>query len=416
MRGDSRFSAADILSGRKAGGQEDREIVKTPVMTDEGRRMMLVTGPNLCEDDTATQSFTTALFLSSPGPHAVLILLEDQESEECDVVKRVQERLGADVLQYCIVLLHQNHQERLTGASREMINACGGRFHMIRDSDPKPAQTAALVAEIHKLVWLNAHRADDEFSQISNDDADVRILIVGMRGDSRFSAADILSGWKAGGQEDREIVKTPVMTDEGRRMMQVTGPNLCEDDTATQSFTTALFLSSPGPHAVLILLEDQESEECDVVKRVQERLGADVLQYCIVLLHQNHQERLTGASREMINACGGRFHMIRDSDPKPAQTAALVAEIHKLVWLNAGSFFSALNETQQSITVGYFDDDGTSFSSDKVVDSDELHCCSYSVVSHMAFTAQVIGSIWLQNSCAKMADFKPCPSNWSCAR
>ncbi|XP_039504027.1 uncharacterized protein LOC120460353 isoform X2 [Pimephales promelas] len=185
--------------------------------------------------------------------------------------------------------------------------------------------------------------------EVSNDDADVRILIVGMRGDSRFSAADILSGWKAGGQEDREIVKTPVMTDEGRRMMQVTGPNLCEDDTATQSFTTALFLSSPGPHAVLILLEDQESEECDVVKRVQERLGADVLQYCIVLLHQNHQERLTGASREMINACGGRFHMIRDSDPKPAQTAALVAEIHKLVWLNAGSFFSALNETQQRL-------------------------------------------------------------------
>ncbi|XP_077065867.1 uncharacterized protein LOC143719390 [Siphateles boraxobius] len=164
MRGDSRFSAAEILSGRKDGGQEDREIVKTPVITDEGRRMMLVTGPNLCEDDTARQSFTTALFLSAPGPHAVLMLLnlEDQESEECDVVKRVQDLLGAEVLQYCIVLLQQNHQERLTGASRgiagEMINACGGRFHMIRDSEPKPAQTAALVAEIHKLVQLNAHR------------------------------------------------------------------------------------------------------------------------------------------------------------------------------------------------------------------------------------------------------------------
>ncbi|XDV53532.1 hypothetical protein PO909_022008, partial [Leuciscus waleckii] len=115
-------------------------------------------------------------------------------------------------------------------------------------------------------------------AEASHDDDEVRILIVGMRGDSRFSAADILSGRKDGGQEDREIVKTPVITDEGRRMMLVTGPNLCEDDTARQSFTTALFLSSPGPHAVLMLLnlEDQESEECDVVKRVQELLGAEV--------------------------------------------------------------------------------------------------------------------------------------------
>ncbi|XP_048013896.1 GTPase IMAP family member 9-like [Megalobrama amblycephala] len=153
--------------------------------------------------------------------------------------------------------------------------------------------------------------------EASHDDDDVRILIVGIRGDSRFSAADILSGRTDGGQEDREIVKTPVITDEGRRMMLVTGPNLCEEDTARQSFTTALFLSSPGPHAVLMVLnlEDEESEQCDVVKRAQELLGAEVLQYCIVLLHQ---ERFTGASRgiagEMIDACGGRFHMIRDSE------------------------------------------------------------------------------------------------------
>ncbi|XP_048013892.1 uncharacterized protein LOC125246858 [Megalobrama amblycephala] len=185
-------------------------------------------------------------------------------------------------------------------------------------------------------------------SEASHDD-DVRILIVGIRGDSRFSAADILSGRTDGGQEDREIVKTPVITDEGRRMMLVTGPNLCEEDTARQSFTTALFLSSPGPHAVLMVLnlEDEESEQCDVVKRAQELLGAEVLQYCIVLLHQ---ERFTGASRgiagEMIDACGGRFHMIRDSEPD--QTAALVEiEIDKLVWLNGDGFYSVLNETQQ---------------------------------------------------------------------
>ncbi len=187
----------------------------------------------------------------------------------------------------------------------------------------------------------------------SHDD-EVRILLVGIRGQSRFIAADLLSGRKDGGQEDREIVKTPVITDEARRMMLVTGPNLCEEDTARQTFTTALFLSSPGPHAVLMVLnlEDQQSQQCDIEKRAQELLGAEVLQYCIVLLLQNHQEPFTGASRgiagEMINACGGRFHIIRDSEPKPAQRAALIAEIDKLVWLNDHRFYSVLTQQLRS--------------------------------------------------------------------
>ncbi len=106
-------------------------------------------------------------------------------------------------------------------------------------------------------------------------------------------------------------------------------------------------------HAVLMVLnlEDQQSQQCDIEKRAQELLVAEVLQYCIVLLLQNHQEPFTGASRgiagEMINACGGRFHIIRDSEPKPAQRAALIAEIHKLVQLNDHRFYSVLNETEQ---------------------------------------------------------------------
>ncbi|KAL1248082.1 hypothetical protein QQF64_023458 [Cirrhinus molitorella] len=384
-RGRSNFSAADLLSGEKDGGQEDGEIVKAPVITDEGRRMMLVTGPNLCEEDTVRQTFTTALFLSSPGPHVILMVLnlEDQQSQQCDIVKRAQELLGAKVLQYCIVLLHQNTKEHLTGASRwiagDIINACGGRFHVIKDSEPKPAQIAALVAEIDKLVLLNDHSfysvlTEDPKTEetlqdvheenpllsiiyytlggavgtVASHDGEMRILIVGIRGQSRFNTADLMSGRKDSGQEDREIVKTPRITDEGRRMMLVTGPNLCEEDTARQTFTTALFLLSPGPHAVLMVLnlEDQQSQQCDIVKQAQELLGAGVLQYSIVLLLQNHQEHLTGASREIINACGGRFLLIRDSEPKPAQTAALIAEIDRIVSLNGDRFYSVLNESQ----------------------------------------------------------------------
>ncbi|XP_056308100.1 uncharacterized protein LOC130219669 [Danio aesculapii] len=177
----------------------------------------------------------------------------------------------------------------------------------------------------------------------------LRVLSVGVRGQSSVSIADLLSGNKEQKQKDGEIVKTPVMIGEGRRLTLVTGPNLCEEDTARQNFTTALFLSSPGPHAVLMLLhlEDPQAEPpCDLLQQAQELLGAEVLQYCIVLLQQNQQERLTGASRgiagDMINACGGRFHIIPDAQTKPA---ALLEEIDKLVWLNDRRFYSAFNKT-----------------------------------------------------------------------
>ncbi|KAF4094746.1 GTPase IMAP family member 9-like [Onychostoma macrolepis] len=220
----------------------------------------------------------------------------------------------------------------------------------------RPGGVGSTILNKHgSTVWSQNDVQDNQrCTKMASDEDEVRILVVGVRGQSRFVAADLLSGRKDGGQEDREIVKTPVITDEARRVMLVTGPNLCEEDTARQTFTTALFLSSPGPHAVLMVLnlEDQQSQQCDIEKRAQELLGAEVLQYCIVLLLQNHQEPFTGASRgiagEMINACGGRFHIIRDSEPKPAQRAALVEEVEKLVQLNEHRFYSVLTQQLRS--------------------------------------------------------------------
>ncbi|XP_051975571.1 uncharacterized protein LOC127638187 [Xyrauchen texanus] len=130
-------------------------------------------------------------------------------------------------------------------------------------------------------------------------------------------------------------------------MMLVTGPNLCEKNPASQDFKTALTLSSPGPHAVLITLnlDDLQSEECDLLQQVQEQLGAQVLRYCIVVLLQNDPQkpdRNMERAGEIINACRGRFHIITDSEPKPAQTTALLDEILKLVWLNGETFHSTL--------------------------------------------------------------------------
>ncbi|XP_065133447.2 uncharacterized protein [Paramisgurnus dabryanus] len=142
-----------------------------------------------------------------------------------------------------------------------------------------------------------------------------------------------------------------VIMNDGQRMIVVSGPNPCFKNTE-ESFKTALFLSSPGPHAVLMAL-DPESEQCDLLKHLHESLGSEVVRYCIVLLLQQQQHRekaediTAGKARKMINTCGGRFHRI--TDPRPA----LIAEINKLLWLNEGTFYSleifkTLQDTEQT--------------------------------------------------------------------
>lgn len=136
-------------------------------------------------------------------------------------------------------------------------------------------------------------------------------------------------------------MKGEVISNESdRKMMLIFGPNPCERNTETQDFKTALFFSSPGPHAVLLTLKDEECEECDVVKHVQEPLGSEVLQYCILLLSQENTDSITFTRRaeETIHACRGR--VLKITRAKPLQTKALMTHIQKLITLNGASFYS----------------------------------------------------------------------------
>ncbi|XP_073724383.1 uncharacterized protein [Misgurnus anguillicaudatus] len=188
-------------------------------------------------------------------------------------------------------------------------------------------------------------------SKAYSHDEDLRVLIVGDERGVRYSS-EVLLGNKASMQ-----MNDTVITDDGQRMMVVSGPNPCFKNTE-ESFKTALFLSSPGPHAVLMALdpEDPESEQCDLLKHLHESLGSEVVQYCIVLLlqQQHHPEKAEdiGKAREMINTCGGRFHRI--TDPRPA----LIAEINKLLWLNERTFYSLeLFKTLQDTEQTHIDED-----------------------------------------------------------
>ncbi|KAA0724761.1 hypothetical protein E1301_Tti021420 [Triplophysa tibetana] len=198
------------------------------------------------------------------------------------------------------------------------------------------------------LRWsrTNKHRDVAKFKQSSftsslqnagaSSREHLRILILGDEHDVRRSA-DVLLGRKATAQ----IMKGEVISDESdRRMMLVFGPNPCEKNTETQDFKTALFFSSPGPHAVLLTLKDEDCEECDVLKHVQERLGSEVLQYCILLLSQENADSITVTRRaeETIHTCGGR--VLKTTRAKPLQTEALMTHIQKLISLNGGSFYS----------------------------------------------------------------------------
>ncbi|XP_051975553.1 uncharacterized protein LOC127638175 [Xyrauchen texanus] len=186
--------------------------------------------------------------------------------------------------------------------------------------------------------------------------SDLRVLIVGGKSSAQLSVVNTLLGRKDSRQEDRQIIKYVIIENEGREMMLVTAPNLCEKNPASRDFKTALTLSSPGPHAVLITLnlDDLQSEGCDLLQQVQEQLGAQVLRHCIVvLLGKNDPNSIPVPWRmrvgELINDCGGRFLVINDSDPRSAQRAALVEKIDKLVWITGAGFHFTPTKSVQKL-------------------------------------------------------------------
>ncbi|NXU23097.1 GIMA2 GTPase, partial [Thalassarche chlororhynchos] len=133
-----------------------------------------------------------------------------------------------------------------------------------------------------------------------------------------------------------------------------------------KEITHCVELSSPGPHALLLVtkLGQFTEEDKEAVQRLQDIFGVDVLRHTIVLL--THAEDLAGRSlhdylrycgngdlQDLILQCGSRYCGFNNravGAERDQQVAKLMGMVYHVVWENGGKWYSNAMYLEPSLT------------------------------------------------------------------
>lgn len=142
----------------------------------------------------------------------------------------------------------------------------------------------------------------------------------------------------------------------------------CPEDSLRSEILRSVIKCSQGPHAFLIFLkvETYTSHEMEIVKRITETFGEDVLKYAVVLFtHGDNLEECETIEKfvsknselqQLVDKCGGRCHVIDNkcwSHQKTGyrsnrvQVENLLNTIEVMVKTNGGERYT--NEMLQSV-------------------------------------------------------------------
>ncbi|KAJ8272459.1 hypothetical protein GJAV_G00089300 [Gymnothorax javanicus] len=139
--------------------------------TVEGRELAVIDTPGLYDTKMSKAEAITevkrCISLSSPGPHAFLVVLQLGRftEEEKQTVKIIQETFGPESSKYTMVLF--THGDQLRGKPIEeylskseeladLVNKCRGRCHVMDCLDMENrAQVSELLEKIEKMVMTN---------------------------------------------------------------------------------------------------------------------------------------------------------------------------------------------------------------------------------------------------------------------